>query len=92
MTQKRVLTADFKDIKALEITCACGAKFTLPVPKDALSGNISCTGCNKRLWDGADDREFKFVSGLLLMLSEVQRHDDKNFRLGFSLDVTEGDR
>ncbi|HEV2523334.1 MAG TPA: hypothetical protein VGT24_13220 [Candidatus Acidoferrales bacterium] len=88
MTQKRVLTVDFKDIKSLEVTCAlCGAKFTLPVPKDALSWNVACVGCNTRLWDGPDDREFQVVSGLLLMLSQVQRHDDKVFRLGFSLNA-----
>lgn len=89
MTQRCVLNVDFKDIKALEITCACGAKFTLPVPKEALPANIKCAGCNERLWNGNEDREFQVVSGLLLMLSQVQRHDDKTFRLGFSLDMPE---
>jgi hypothetical protein len=41
------------------------------------------------LWDRGEDKEFKFVSGLLVMLSHVQRHDDKTFRLGFSLDMPE---
>lgn len=88
MTTKHVLTVDFRDIKALEVTCACGAKLTIPVPKDALPANIKCAGCNERLWNGGEDREFQFVNGFLLMLSSVQRHDDKIFRLGFSLDMS----
>lgn len=89
MTQRHVLTVDFKDIKALEVACACGGKFTIPVPKDTLPGNVECVGCNKRLWDGGDDREFQIVKGLLVMLGQVQRRDDKIFRLGFSLDMPE---
>lgn len=89
MTQKHVLTVDFKDIKALEVTCKCGAKFTIPVPKEALPANVKCAGCNERLWDSGEDREFGFVSGFLRMLSEAQRHDEKIFRLGFSLDMSE---
>jgi hypothetical protein len=89
MTQKHVLTVDFKDIKALEVTCKCGAQFTIPVPKDSLPANIKCAGCNERLWDASEDREFQFVNGLLIMLSHVQRHDDRFFRLGFSLDMPE---
>ena len=89
MMQKHVLTVDFKDIKALEITCACGARFTIPVPKEALPANVKCAGCNERLWDGGDDKEFQMVNGFLTMLSAVQKHDDKKFRLGFSLDTPE---
>lgn len=89
MTQKHVLTVDFKEVKALEVTCKCGAKFTIPVPKDSPPANMKCAGCNERLWDGGEDREFQLVSGLLTMLSHVQRHDDKIFRLGFSLDMSE---
>jgi len=89
MTQRHVLTVDFKDVKALEVTCKCAAKFTIPVPKDTLPANIKCAGCNERLWDGGEDRAFQIVNGLLLMLSQVQKHDDKIFRLGFSLDMPE---
>jgi hypothetical protein len=90
MTQRHVLTADFKDIKVLEITCiGCDSKFTLPVLKGALPINVECVGCNKRLWDGTEDRAFQVASGLLQMLNQVQRHDDKKFRLGFSLNLPE---
>jgi len=34
VTQRHLLTVDFKDIKALEVTCKCGGKLTIPVPKD----------------------------------------------------------
>jgi hypothetical protein len=89
MTQRHVLTVDFKDIKALEVTCKCGGKLTIPVPKDSLPTHIKCAGCNERLWDGPDTRDFQFVSGFLVVLSAAQRHDDNIFRLGFSLDTTE---
>lgn len=90
MTQKHVLTVDFKDIKALEVTCSlCGTKLAIRVPTDARPANVECMGCNKRLWDGPDDNEAKIVSGFLTMLSHVQKHDDKIFHLGFSLDMSE---
>ena len=59
------------------------------LPKDALPANIKCAGCNERLWDSVADREFQVVNGFLLMLSQVQKHDDKIVRLGFSLDMPE---
>jgi hypothetical protein len=90
MTIREMLAVDFKDIKALEIVCSeCGAKVTLPVPKESLSREVSCLGCKRWFWGKEDDREFQFVSGLLLMLTQVQRHDDKAFRLGFSLEMKE---
>ena len=90
MMARRSLTANFKEIKALEVTCShCGALFTIPVPKESLSADTNCVGCNKRLWNGANDRAFQLVSGFVLMLSQAQRHDDKVFWLGFSLQMEE---
>lgn len=90
MTQRHVLTVDFKDIKALEVTCAsCKAKLTLPVPKDALPANVDCVGCNRRLWNGTDDRNFQIVNGFRNMLSQVQTHDDKILHVGFALEMSE---
>jgi hypothetical protein len=90
MTQRHVLTVDFKDIKALEVTCSlCGTKLTIPVPTEARPGNVECVGCNKRLWDGPEDKESRFVSGFLVMLSQAQKRDDKVFHVGFSLDGPE---
>lgn len=89
MTQKHVLTVDFKEIKALEVECRCRARFTIPVPKDALRPNVKCAACNELLWDGGDDATFQYVSGFLRMLSEAQRREKDGFCLGFSLNMLE---
>ena len=81
--------SDFAGTQQQRLYHFIAAKFVIPVPNEALPGNIKCAGCNERLWDENDDRGFKIANGLLLMLSQVQRHDDKIFRLGFSLDMQE---
>jgi uncharacterized paraquat-inducible protein A len=79
------VSADFKEIKALEISCvSCGAVFSLPIA-DHLGKNAECLGCGRRLWDGADDRSYQRAQGLMNMLYQWNLQEDQRFKLGFSL-------
>jgi len=85
MTAKKLLAIDFREIKALEITCSeCGAMLSIPLPKDNITGILNCPGCNRRLWNQTDD-EFIRTLSLIRSLSNWQALPTKVMSLGFSL-------
>lgn len=87
MTPIHKIGADFKELRALDVTCTtCGAVFSLPL-SNHLGQNADCLSCHKRLWGGEDDRSYQRVRGLMNMLHQWMEQEDKLFRLGFSLSL-----
>ena len=89
MTPAHKISADFKELNALEVTCAdikCGATVSIPIA-DHLDGKANCLGCRRRLWDGEGDRSYQRARGLMTMLFQWKQQEDTLFRLGFSLNI-----
>jgi hypothetical protein len=81
------ISADFKELRAVEVTCAgCGAVFSIRLTEN-LGQNAICLGCNRRLWDGDEDQSYRRVRGLVTMLYQWKQQEDRLFKLGFSLPV-----
>ena len=89
MTPIHKISADFKELNALEIRCAdpkCGAVLSIPIV-DHLDKNANCLGCRRRLWDGEDDKSYQRASGLMSLLYQWKLQEDTRFSLGFSLNI-----
>jgi hypothetical protein len=89
MTPIRRISADFKELSALEVRCAnlkCGAVFSIPIVYH-LDENANCLGCRRRLWNGQGDKSYQRASGLMSMLYQWKLQEDILFSLGFSLNV-----
>jgi uncharacterized paraquat-inducible protein A len=88
MTPVHKVSADFKELKAFEVICVnCGAVFSIPIA-DHLGEKANCLGCNRRLWDGGEDRSYQRARGLMIMLHQWKEQEDLLFRLGFSLNMS----
>ena len=89
MTPVHRISANFKELSALEIRCAdpkCGAVFSIPLV-DHLDKDANCLGCRRRLWGGEDDKSYQRASGLMSMLYQWKLREDTLFMLGFSLNI-----
>jgi len=89
MTPRSVIAIDFKEIKAVEIRCKCGAVISLPLPNTDLSEHLACMGCNNTLWFAkADGSPHGKVHALMRAIGIWQQVENAPFTLGFSLEVS----
>ncbi|MGB8473970.1 MAG: hypothetical protein WCE61_07810 [Candidatus Acidiferrum sp.] len=85
MTPQRVTTFDFKEITAVDLTCAhCGTLVRLVLPVEQLDV-MKCAGCKRQIVDGQHNLAHPLAVALLKALSDWQRHQSKDFALGFSI-------
>ncbi len=88
MTPINVIAIDFREIKAVELRCKCGAVMSLPLPKTTLSEHVSCVGCNSTLWVAqAEGSPHAKVQALLRAIGAWQQVEAAPFTLGFSLET-----
>ena len=87
MVPMNIEHTDFQEIPAIDITCKnCNSVIRLTLPKDRLTMNLACVGCNTQLWGYEDDEYYLNVLGFLKLLSRYRGHiKESKFTIGFAL-------
>jgi hypothetical protein len=87
LTPKRLISIDFREIPAVELTCKCGGVMSIPL-RLVLPPlrELKCPGCYEELW--RDEYLYRTVNALIGVLRDWKKIDHKEFGLGFS--VAEG--
>lgn len=90
MTPRSLLAVDFREIRAVEVRCKCGAVTSIPLPKNAFSvEHVTCLGCNSIMWFAeAEGSPYRKVKALIDAISAWQSAEGVPFTLGFSLETS----
>jgi len=89
LTPKKVFSADFREIPAVDLTCKCGGSISIPIPRNLLGQSLECPGCHQPLWNDDRDPLYRILRAFVSTLSEWKKLDSQDFKLGFSITVTD---
>src|ERR1700693_3974389 len=88
MTPRHVIRVDFREIRAVEVHCKCGAIMSLPLPKTSINLHVDCMACNATLWyEEMEGGPYSKVQALMRSLSAWQQVEVRPFSLQFYLEA-----
>lgn len=86
MTPKKLFSADFREIPAIELRCKCGGSISIPLPRNLQPRrDLECPGCYERFWKTDTDPAYRAVATILAGLSDWKKLNNQDFNLGFSI-------
>jgi hypothetical protein len=86
MTPKSIISADFNELRTIEVRCRCSTVICMSLTADPVNV-FACPSCHFQLWGPDDNPSFNLVSNLIGALAAWKARD-KSGKSGFTLGFT----